>query len=56
MSTPKFVPAAPLAPPNAAPDRGLGDMPAPEFRRWALEVSRYSFATGQEVFARYRQG
>jgi WD40 repeat protein len=22
------------------------------FRRWALEVSRYSFATGQEVFAR----
>jgi hypothetical protein len=24
------------------------------FRRWALEVSRYSFATGQEVFARVR--
>ena len=24
------------------------------FRRWALEVSRYSFATGQEVFAEFR--
>jgi hypothetical protein len=24
------------------------------FRRWALEVSRYSFATGQEIFARVR--
>ena len=23
------------------------------FRAWALEISRYSFATGQEVFARY---
>jgi hypothetical protein len=23
------------------------------FRRWALEVSRYSFATGQEVFAHF---
>ena len=23
------------------------------FRRWALEVSRYSFAAGQEVFARH---
>jgi hypothetical protein len=23
------------------------------FRRWALEISRYSFATGQEVFASY---
>ena len=25
------------------------------FRRWALEVSRYSFATGQEVFASFRK-
>ena len=24
------------------------------FRRWALEVSRYSFATGQQVFAQFR--
>jgi WD40 repeat protein len=23
------------------------------FRRWALEISRYSFATGQEIFASY---
>jgi WD40 repeat protein len=26
------------------------------FRRWALEVSRYSFTTGQEVFARFGAG
>jgi hypothetical protein len=26
------------------------------FRRWALELSRYSFATGQEVFSRYHAG
>jgi hypothetical protein len=26
------------------------------FRRWAVEVSRYSFATGQEVFARAERG
>ena len=26
------------------------------FRRWALEISRYSFATGQEVFSNYRAG
>jgi hypothetical protein len=24
-------------------------------RRWALEISRYSFATGQEVFATYHR-
>ena len=38
MSTPKSVPE-PLAPPEAAPDRALGDMPAPEFRRWTLETA-----------------
>lgn len=38
-----------------APTSANGEPPSwtrEPFRRWALEVSRYSFATGQEVFAR----
>jgi hypothetical protein len=37
---------------TAAATHGAGSTREP-FRRWALEVSRYSFAGGQEVFARY---
>jgi hypothetical protein len=34
------------------PESGVALWTCEPFRRWALEVSRYSFATGQEVFAR----
>jgi WD40 repeat protein len=42
-----FVTAATILAPNGATST------REPFRRWALEISRYSFATGQEVFASY---
>ena len=42
-----FVTAATKLAPNGATST------RESFRRWALEISRYSFATGQEVFASY---